>query len=39
MGEDIKEFKTYNEQVDILARRGMDIGDRDDAVFLLKQVS
>lgn len=39
MGEDIKEFKTYNEQVDILARRGMDIGDRDDAVFLLQQVS
>ncbi len=39
MGEDIKEFKTYNEQVDILVRRGMDIGDRDDAVFLLQQVS
>lgn len=39
MGEDIKEFKTYNEQVDILVRRGMDIGDRDEAVFLLQQVS
>ena len=39
MGEDIKEFKTYNEQVDILVRRGMDIGDRDKAIFLLQQVS
>ena len=39
MGEDIKEFKTYNEQVDILVRRGMDIEDRDEAVFLLQQVS
>ena len=39
MGEDIKEFKTYNEQIDILVRRGMDIGDRDEAVFLLQQVS
>lgn len=39
MGEDIKEFKTYNEQVDILVRRGMDIGDRDEAIFLLQQVS
>lgn len=39
MGEDIKEFKTYNEQVDILVRRGMGIGDRDEAVFLLQQVS
>lgn len=39
MGEDIKEFKTYNEQVDILVRRGMDIEDRDEAIFLLQQVS
>ena len=39
MGEDIKEFKTYNEQVDILVRRGMDIEDRDKAIFLLQQVS
>ena len=40
MGEDIKEFKTYNEQVDILVRRGMeDIEDRDEAIFLLPQVS
>ncbi len=39
MGEDIKEFKTYNEQIDILVRRGMDIEDRDEAIFLLQQVS
>ncbi|MFV0912168.1 Abi family protein [Rothia dentocariosa] len=39
MGEDIKEFKTYNEQIDILVRRGMDIEDRDEATFLLQQVS
>lgn len=32
MGEDIKAYKTYVEQVEILAGRGMDMGDRDAAV-------
>ena len=39
MSEDIKEFKTYDEQIDILVRRGMDVGDRDGAALLLQQVS
>lgn len=32
VGEDIKAYKTYAEQVEILAGRGMDMGDRLAAV-------
>lgn len=32
LGGDIKAYKTYVEQVEILAGRGMDMGDRDAAV-------
>lgn len=39
MGEDVKAYKTYAEQVDILAGRGMDMGDRDAAVETLRRVN
>ena len=39
MSEAIKKFKTYEEQLDVLAERGMDVGDREEAVLLLKRVS
>lgn len=37
--EGVKEFRSYDEQVELLVRRGMDVGDRDEAVDLLRQVS
>lgn len=39
MSEAIKKFKTYEEQLDVLAERGMDVGDREEAVLLLQRVS
>ena len=39
MGEDVKAYRTYAEQVEILARRGMDMGDRDAAVETLRRVN
>lgn len=39
MGVDVKAYKTYAEQVEILAGRGMDMGDRDAAVEMLRRVN
>lgn len=39
MGEDVKAYKAYAEQVAILAGRGMDMGDRDAAVETLRRVN
>ena len=39
MGEDVKAYKAYVEQVKILAGRGMDMGDRDAAVETLRRVN
>lgn len=39
MGEGVKAYKTYAEQVEILAGRGMDMGDRDAAVETLRRVN
>lgn len=36
---DVKEFKTYEALVDLLASRGMDIGDRDASIAQLQKVS
>ena len=39
MDEEVKAYKTYGEQLDILVGRGMDIGNRDDATEVLRRVS
>ncbi|AMB42112.1 MULTISPECIES: Abi family protein [Paenarthrobacter] len=35
----VKAYKTYDEQVDLLASRGMDIGDRDAAIQELQHIN
>lgn len=35
----VKEYRSYDEQVDLLVQRGMDVGHRDEAVALLRRVS
>ena len=35
----VKEYRSYDEQGDLLIQRGMDVGDRDEAVALLRRVS
>lgn len=39
MGSDVKEHKTFEQQVEILASRGMDMGDRAEAVETLRRVN
>lgn len=39
MGEDVKAYKTYAEQVGLLAGRGMDMGDPEAAVETLRKVN
>lgn len=39
MNEEVKAYKTYGEQVDILAQRGMDMGDRELAIQTLRRVN
>lgn len=39
LGNGVKEYKSYDEQVDLLVERGMDIGDRDTAVVTLQRVN
>ncbi|SEH91348.1 MULTISPECIES: Abi family protein [unclassified Leifsonia] len=39
MSEDVKAYKTYAEQVGILAGRGMDMGDEEIAVATLRRVN
>lgn len=39
MDEGVKAYKTYEQQVEILARRGMDIGDRESAIATLTRVN
>ena len=39
MGEDVKAYKTYAEQVALLEGRGMDMGDRDLATATLRRVN
>lgn len=35
----VKAFKTYDEQLDILTARGMDVGDRDTAITQLRRLN
>jgi hypothetical protein len=35
----VKAYKTYDEQVDLLASRGMDVGDRDAAIKQLQHIN
>lgn len=35
----VKEYKSYDEQIDLLSARGMDIGDRDAALATLQRVN
>lgn len=39
MGGDVKAYKTYAEQVRILAGRGMDVGDEESAIATLGRVN
>lgn len=39
MGEGVKAYKTYAQQVEILAARGMDMGDRESASATLRRVN
>lgn len=39
MGEDVKAYKTYAEQVALLESRGMDMGDHDTAMATLRRVN
>ncbi len=39
MGEGVKAYKTYTQQVEILAGRGMDMGDRESAAATLRRVN
>lgn len=39
VSEDVKAFKTYAQQVETLAGRGMDMGDRESAVATLRRVN
>lgn len=39
MAPGIKDFKTYEEQVDLLIARGMDVGDRGKAIAQLERVN
>lgn len=36
---DVKQFRSYAEQVELLERRGMDVGDRDSAISVLRRVN
>lgn len=35
----VKEYRSYDEQIDLLVQRGMDVGERDEAVALLRRVN
>lgn len=39
MGEDVKAYKTYAQQVEVLAGRGMDMGDQESAVATLRRLN
>ena len=39
MHDDVKAYRTYEEQVDLLAGRGMAIGDRGKAIATLQRVN
>ncbi|BCW62939.1 hypothetical protein StoSoilB22_19120 [Arthrobacter sp. StoSoilB22] len=39
MPASVKAYKTYDEQVDLLASRGMNIGDRDAAIKQLQRIN
>lgn len=39
MTDEVKAYRTYDQQVDLLASRGMDVGDRDRAVSVLRRVN
>ena len=39
VGEGVKAYKTYARQVEILAGRGMDMGDRESAAATLRRVN
>lgn len=39
MADEVKAYRTFDEQVDLLAARGMDVGDRDRAASLLRRVN
>jgi abortive infection bacteriophage resistance protein len=37
--DEVKAYRTYEEQADLLARRGMDVGDRDRAAEVLRRIN
>jgi len=39
MHDEVKAYQTYGEQVELLAGRGMDVGDRDDAAGVLQRIN
>lgn len=39
MADEVKAYRTYDEQVDLLADRGMDVGDRQHAADVLRRVN
>ena len=39
MTDEVKAYRTYDEQVDLLAQRGMDVGDRNRAAGVLRRVN
>lgn len=39
MADEVKAYRTYDQQVDLLARRGMEVGDRNRAVSVLRHVN
>jgi abortive infection bacteriophage resistance protein len=39
LGGAIKEYRSYDQQVDLLTQRGMDVGDRDEALAMLRRVN
>lgn len=39
LGGAVKEYRPYDQQVGLLAQRGMDVGDRDEAVAMLQRVN
>ncbi|MGK0722005.1 hypothetical protein [Leucobacter sp. W1478] len=39
MDEEVKGYKTYEQQVDLLEGRGMDMGDREGAAEMLRRVN
>ncbi|WP_300678296.1 Abi family protein [Nocardioides sp.] len=39
MSDDVKAYRTYSEQVALLTERGMNVGDRDQAISVLRRIN